>query len=500
MAKRRKGGLRLRSLKFRLLCIWLLSLVASLAVAGLLLQLDRQSTRALVQRAEAVVARACDLIEDRYRFFAAGVASLPPTVDDSLRQGLAAAVGLALEHQDGVEGGVWQVGAGPLAYAFPTYEGTGPKTDLPAAERDQIAAANDQAARGGQTADRRSVSAMQTLLLRACPLPGPIPGLTAWTMTRVRTAAAILPLQLGVGVLLALMVVMSALLARTLLVWGRHIRRIEAALGAAGPENITAVPRTGERELDRVIDALNDAGLRLAAARRESDDMAARVGRAERLAGLGRVAAGVAHEIRNPIAAARLQGENALAGDDARRREAIGDMLSQIDRLDLLVGELLAMTQRVEPRPASVEIKEFLAKLILRHRDVAAAKNCRIVANAAPQHAAFDPVVVGRILDNLLANAVRHAPDGGTVMVESRMEGGLLTFVVSDDGAGVNPELADRLFEPFVTSRADGTGLGLAIARELADAHGGRLVLQRPGGMRVGEGAAFAFELPQGIS
>ena len=79
--------------------------------------------------------------------------------------------------------------------------------------------------------------------------------------------------------------------------------------------------------------------------------MAIRVARAERLAGLGRVAAGIAHEIRNPIAAARLQGENALAGDDARRRQAITDMLGQIDRLDGLVGELLAMTQRVDPQP-----------------------------------------------------------------------------------------------------------------------------------------------------
>ncbi len=165
----------MRSLKFRLLGIWLLSLVASLAVAGLLIQLDRQSTRALVQRAEAVVARSCDLIDDRYRFFVAGVSGIPPAADDRFRQGLAAAVGIALGRQDGVEGGVWQVGAGPLAYAYPTYEGSGPKTDLPAAERDQIAAVNDQAARDSQVVDRQSVSNAQTLLLRACPLAGPVP-------------------------------------------------------------------------------------------------------------------------------------------------------------------------------------------------------------------------------------------------------------------------------------------------------------------------------------
>ncbi len=487
----------LHSLKVRLLCIWLLSLVASIAVAGLLVQLDRQSTRALVQRAEAVVARSCDLIEDRYGVVMAGADGQAPAIDNRFKQALAAAVGIALDHQDGVEGGIWQADAGPLAYAFPTYEGTGPKTDLPAAERDQIAAANNQAAHDGQVADRRSVSTTQTLLLRACPLPGPVAGMTAWTMTRVRTAAAILPLQLGVGVLLALMVVLSALLARTLMVWGRHIRGIEAALGRAGLKTITAIPRTGERELDRVIDALNDAGQRLADARRKSDDMAARAARAERLAGLGRVAAGVAHEIRNPIAAARLQGENALAGDDARRKQAIGDMLEQIDRLDLLVSELLAMTQRIEPRPVAVQVKTFLDDLVRGHREVAAAKHCSITAEGFRDMAIFDPAVVRRILDNLLTNAIRHAPDGGTVTVQCRMAAGLLAFVVSDNGSGVSPALTGTLFEPFVTTRAGGTGLGLAIARELADAHGGRLGLQHPGGERVGEGAAFAFELPQ---
>ena len=96
----------------------------------------------------------------------------------------------------------------------------------------------------------------------------------------------------------------------------------------------------------------------------KSEQMAIRVARSERLAALGRVAAGVAHEIRNPIAAARLQGENALAGDDCRRRQAIASILGQIERMDAHIAELLAMTQRVDPHPVSVDVASFLAEQV----------------------------------------------------------------------------------------------------------------------------------------
>lgn len=285
---------------------------------------------------------------------------------------------------------------------------------------------------------------VQTLLLCACPLPGPISGLTAWTMTRVRAVQGFHPLQLGLGVLLAMMVLMSAWLGRTLLVWGRHVRGIEGALRKAGAVGTPTLDRTGERELDQIIDALNEAGLRVAEARQEADRMAGQAARAERLAGLGRVAAGVAHEIRNPLAAARLQGENALAEDDARRREAIGDMLGQIDRLDGLVEELLAMTQRVEPKTVCVDLMALLTDQVTRHKET---------------------------------NAIRHAPTGGAVVLSADCRPDLLILTVEDSGDGVPPEMAERLFEPFVTGRPESTGLGLAIARELTDAHGGRLVL-----------------------
>jgi signal transduction histidine kinase len=449
-------------------------------------------------RNKAVVARACDLIRDRYRFYAAGWhGPTPPLTDQGLRRDLTAAVTLALARQDGVEGGIWQAEAGPLAYAFPTYQGTGPKTDLPAAERNQIQAVNEQAAREEQPVERQSTSQSQTLLLSACPLAGPISGLSGWTMTRVQSAPGFDRVRLGLGVLLALMLGISLWITWMLVVWSRHVRGIETALARADPTGIPALHQTGERELDRIIGALNEAGRRLAGARRESEALAVRVTTAERLAAIGRVAAGVAHEIRNPIAALRLQGENALAGDDARRQGAIGDMLEQVARLDGLVAELLSMTQHRKAQPTQVAVGPFLSTRIDQHGDQARARGVDLVLTCQAKRGVFDPEIVGRILDNLLVNAIRHTPAEGRVEVSAVANDDALVIAVEDTGPGVPIELRNRLFEPFVTGRADGTGLGLAIARELAETHGARLILRRSGGDIPGQGAAFALELPQ---
>jgi signal transduction histidine kinase len=475
-----------------------LSLAACIGVGVLLVQLYQQSTAAQVGHAQAMAARACDLIRDRYSFYAAGWRGpVPALSDEGLRRDLTTTVTLALARQDGVEGGIWQVEAGPLAYAFPTYQGSGPKTDLPEAERDRIRAVNERTSREEQPVDYEATSRSQTLLLHGCPLARPIPGLTAWTMMRVQAAPGYDRLRLGLGLLLALALGTSGWLTRVLLVWTRHVRAIETALGRHEPETMPTVERTGERELDRIIDALNEAGLRLAAARQQSEALTAQVTASERLAALGRIAAGVAHEIRNPIAAMRLRAENALAGDDARRRRTLEDMLELIARLDGLVAELLAMTQRREPRPENVEIGSFLATRLGPHREAAALRDVGILSecNAARGH--FDPEIVGRILENLLVNAVRHTPAGGHVKIRATVHGDGLRFTVADTGPGVPPELRNHLFEPFVTGRAEGTGLGLAIARELADAHGGKLTLLCASSETVEGGAVFALDLPE---
>lgn len=477
--------------------LWALSLAAVVGVALLLLQLYRDSTAAQVQRAEAVIARACDMIRDRYAFYTSGWSGDAQAEDDAaFRRELNAVVALALARQPGVEGGIWQSDAGPLAYAFPTYQGTGPKTDLPEAERSRIASVNAEAAQEEQALLRSSVAREQTLLIEACPLGGPIAGMTGWTMMRVNAAPGYSALRFGLGLLLALMAGMAAWLTWLGASWGRHVRGIETALAGHDIETLPHLNLTGERELDRIVAALNEAGARLAGARQRSAEMSARVAASERLAALGRVAAGIAHEIRNPIAAMRLKAENALAGDDTRRRVALHTILGQIARLDRLIAELLAMTQRRDPVASRVDVAQFVADCALEHRDAATRAGVSLESETTALSAFFDPDLIRRALDNLILNALRHTPAGGRVTLRAEEADGLLRLSVEDTGTGVPPELCGHVFEPFVTGHADGTGLGLAIARELAEAQGGRVVLDRPGGDAPGRGAIFTIELP----
>jgi signal transduction histidine kinase len=477
-----------RSLRARLFVLWVLSLAASAAVGVLLVQLYRQSTAAQVQRAEAMVARACDTIRDRYTVYVQNSTGADAAeTNPRFRANLATLVSAALAHQSGIEGGIWRAGYGPLAYAFPTYAGSGPKTDVPAAELDRIRALNLEAQRGDQPVLSRSSTRAQTLLVFACPLGGPVPDLTGWTMTRVEATPGYDRLRLGLGVLLALMLGMTAWLTVLAVSWSRRVGRIETTLLQNTAETLPWIQPTGERELDRIVGALNDAGRRLKEARRRSDELTARVAATERLAALGRVTAGVAHEIRNPIAAIRLKVENALVGNDERRRTALPAILGH-----RLASELLTMTERREVRPGDVDVRGFLRSCLDDFRDAAAARGITLAVETDVENARFDVDLIRRALDNLVLNAIQHTPDAGRVTLSVLRLDAALRFRVTDTGPGIASDIAEHLFEPFVTGRADGTGLGLAIVRELAEAHGGRAVLLGASGT----GAVFAVDLP----
>ena len=483
--------LAMRSLRSRLWVLWAMTAAASLGVAALLFGLYQQSTRAQVERAQVEAASGCAAIRGRYAFYTRGWDGGDASLHDpALRRSLAALVSMALFQTPRLQGGIWSAEGGSLADS-----GATALHAISTADHAAIAAVNHDADDGERDIARVVRSSSGTSALAACPLETPLPGMTAWTREPIQFSVGLDRLRLGLALLLFVVFGMSGWLSWLVLLWSRHVGRMEAALSQGGPA-MPELARTGERELDRIVDALNDAGSRLAEGQRQGEALARRVASSERLAALGRVAAGVAHEIRNPIASMQLKAENALAGDDMRRQQALEGMLGQIARLDGLVINLLAFTQKREARPREVAVAVFLARLAEEHRVVAgfAGITLRTITEVADAH--FDPELVARVLDNLVSNAVQCAGAGAVVTIACTRTPDTLRMTVTDTGPGVAAGLRQTLFEPFVTGRPNGTGLGLAIARECAEVHGGRLTLLGPPGEVYATGASFTLELP----
>lgn len=463
------------SLRSRLIALLLMLGGMAVGVGWLMILLLRQSESAQLGQATVEAEQACQVIASSYRFYSNGWSG--PTAglaDPALRQGLTGVASVALLRYRGMGGGLWQEQAGMLADASPF--------SLTDAERRHLA---DLAA--AALAEARSLSDSfsvdgATVLVAACPLSGPIPDLAAWTLTRLTFAegSGQRQLKLGLGLLLLAMLAATLLLGRLTWQWSRHVTRVERDLGASASHDLPTLALTGERELDRVLAALNQAGQRLAQARAEAQRLTTQVHASERLAALGRVAAGVAHEIRNPLAAMRLKAENALAGDAERQRRALDAILPQIARLDSLLRRLLDLTQPPQLQPTAVDLPAFCREVLASHEDQAGQRGIRLVARVAVDQGCFDRDALGRALDNLLLNALQAAPADSEIRLDvSRRDDGLL-LAVEDEGQGPPAELRGQLFEPFVTGRPEGTGLGLALVRETARAHGGEARLVEP--------------------
>ncbi len=191
-----------------------------------------------------------------------------------------------------------------------------------------------------------------------------------------------------------------------------------------------------------------------------------RAAQAESLAVIGSLAANVAHEIRNPLAAisATLQVIGQSLDAEDHRRSILDKVTGQVRRLDRLVTDLLGYARPAEPSLKALDI-EAVAREALIQSGVDA--ELQIVQTARVE---ADPHLLQQVLVNLLQNA-RDVADA----VILRVDGG--TVEVEDDGPGIDPAVRSRLFEPFVTSKARGTGLGLAISRKLAASMGATLEL-----------------------
>ncbi|MBL9109054.1 MAG: HAMP domain-containing histidine kinase [Myxococcales bacterium] len=252
------------------------------------------------------------------------------------------------------------------------------------------------------------------------------------------------------------------------------------------------VPTPRAYELARVSEGLSALAKDLAESRNREKQLEHELGHEERLIGLGRVVAGVAHEVRNPLTGMKLVLDGLVRRNlDERSKRDVRTCLQEVERLDSVVKALLLVAKKEPVSRADVDLGALAkarAELLepfaqSRHVTLDVSGQGRGIVNADD---------IGRALENLLRNAIEASPPGSRVEIQVAAAPSGATVSVRDWGAGIDEDAEARLFEPFFTQKSEGTGLGLVLSRATARAHGGDLRFERQP-----DGACFVLSLPE---
>ncbi|HDZ90876.1 MAG TPA: hypothetical protein ENH37_09405 [Deltaproteobacteria bacterium] len=221
-------------------------------------------------------------------------------------------------------------------------------------------------------------------------------------------------------------------------------------------------------------------------------EMERRLNRAERLSAMGRLAAGVAHEIRNPLnaismACQRLKKENLL--------QLKGVIRDEIQRLNRIIEEFIAFSRVKGPVLKDKDVTDLLRQIVLLMDSEAGSRGIRLETslNEYPLMASIDSDKMKQAILNIVKNAMESTPDRGTVTLSAARAGRRgVTITISDTGSGLSPREMDQIFNPYYTTKEKGLGLGLALAHEIVQAHSGEIRVIS----RHGKGTTFEIFLP----
>jgi len=257
----------------------------------------------------------------------------------------------------------------------------------------------------------------------------------------------------------------------------RPLVRLSDSCAAIGKGKLTTVAtRGGSGEILALEQTFND----MVASLREKEVMEVKLRQAQRLSALGNLAAGVAHDIRNPLNAIKLLSGHALDLLDRESHPAeksLRTISEEADRLAEIVSSFLSLARETELKREPVEMDALLGECLRLFQQDAEAREIRLVSDlhAKGVELMLDPKQWKRAVLNIILNALEACPPGGRVRVLSRRSDTHCEIEIRDDGPGIPKDALEQVFDPYFTTKPGGTGLGLSITRGIVEEHGGTI-------------------------
>ncbi len=437
-----------------------------------------------------------------------GAAPLDSPADGVSSAELAMLTRMVLGKAEGVEGGFYQSSSGAIVgYAAPAI----PDDNAPAGSAlESQRAAITRVARDAAASREPSGSVVATpdavILIESAPISAASGAVgSAWTVKRLgsipganRFRTYLAAVALGAAALIC--VLLTLLVARNLQF---GVVKVERGLESLERNLASRIDVDGDpREIERISGAINRLGATLREKIASEKQIEDQLRHAERLAALGRLVAGVAHEVRNPLATIRLRVQLCQqASSDPAILDSCEIALEEIERLNGMVNRLLNFSQPVQLSSEPLDVCQLLEQRLDRMADRARRQNVRFITNFPGQRrmVLLDANRMSQVFDNLIVNAIEAmAQSGGTLCVgiwsnATKVAAGQeLCIEFNDTGSGIDPAIATRVFDPFFTTKPAGTGLGLSICHELVRAHGGDIQVRSA----VGHGTSVRLLLP----
>lgn len=396
---------------------------------------------------------------------------------------------VVLQNAEGVSGGFYSPTSDALLGAYYPNEESLQTSGQETSEGQAILEVAKRATNGHQTTEKTLSTSTGIVLITAMPVRG---GYTvvgsAWSVKRLtdlpganRFRAYLITAGLGTAAFTS--VLLTLLVIRNL---QGGVRKIESGLQALEGDLASHIDTSNEpAEIQSIVHAINRLGMTLKEKMEHEKEIEGQLRHAERLASLGRLVAGVAHEVRNPLATIRLRVQMCRRdAAEAKVKESCQVALEEIERLNSIVNRLLNFARPIHLQLEAVDLKGLVQERMRSFEEIALKNQVQLMTNLPNRRflTLVDRDRMAQVFDNIIQNALdAMAERGGTLSVtlasntrEDATSGGVCVEF-QDTGKGMDATVAGHVFDPFFTTKPSGTGLGLSISHELIQAHGGEI-------------------------